>query len=299
MGNTDFVPEGETFDKNKRQAEFENAVGVSFFPTMRIPIVAGRDFGAEDTPTSQKVAIVNQALARKRFPNVNPIGKRFKADQERSNDWIQIVGIGADTRYSNLHDDPPAQFFVPYAQQTGVGSMVYQVRTRMQPALLMPALRRVVQSVDPDLPMIDVRTQREQINATIQIQRALAALTTGFGVLALTLACVGIYGVMAYNVAQRTNEIGIRLALGARPAQLRVMILRESTGVTLAGIVVGMAAALMLTRAVKSMLYGIEPNDPVTFLSGILLLIGVALAASWIPAKRAAGVQPMEALRHE
>jgi ABC-type antimicrobial peptide transport system permease subunit len=104
---------------------------------------------------------------------------------------------------------------------------------------------------------------------------------------------------MAYNVAQRTNEIGIRLALGARPAQLRVMILRESTGVTLAGIVVGMAAALMLTRAVKSMLYGIEPNDPVTFLSGILLLIGVALAASWIPAKRAAGVQPMEALRHE
>ncbi len=177
--------------------------------------------------------------------------------------------------------------------------MVYQVRTRMQPALLVPALRRVVQSVDPDVPMIDVRTQREQINATIQIQRALAALTTGFGVLALTLACVGIYGVMAYNVAQRTNEIGIRLALGAQPAQLRAMILRESTGVTLAGIVVGVAAALMLTRAVKSMLYGIEPNDPLTFLSGILLLIGVALAASWIPAKRAAGVQPMEALRHE
>ena len=152
---------------------------------MRIPIVAGRDFGAEDTPTSQKVAIVNQALARKRFPNANPIGKRFRADQERSHDWIQIFGICADTRYSNLHDDPPAQFFVPHAQQTGVGSMVYQVRTRRQPALV-PALRRVVQSVDPDVPMIDVRTQREQINATIQIQRALAALTTGFGVLALS-----------------------------------------------------------------------------------------------------------------
>ena len=299
MGNADFVPEGETFDKTKRQAEFENAVGVHFFPTMRIPIVAGRDFGAEDTSTSPKVAIVNQALARKRFPNVNPIGKRFKADRESSNDWIQIVGICADTRYSNLHDDPPAQFFVPYTQQTKVGSMVYQVRTRMQPALLVPALRQVVQSVDRDLPMIDVRTQREQINATIQVQRALAALTTGFGVLALTLACVGVYGVMAYNVAQRTNEIGIRLALGAQPAQLRAMILRESTGVTLAGIVVGVTAALMLTRAVKSMLYGIQPNDPLTFASGILLLIGVALAASWIPARRAAGVQPMEALRHE
>jgi len=169
----------------------------------------------------------------------------------------------------------------------------------MQPTLLVPALRQVVQSVDRDLPMIDVRTQREQINATIQVQRALAALTTGFGVLALTLACVGVYGVMAYNVAQRTNEIGIRLALGAQPAQLRAMILRESTGVTLAGIVVGVTAALMLTRAVKSMLYGIQPNDPLTFASGILLLIGVALAASWIPARRAAGVQPMEALRHE
>jgi ABC-type antimicrobial peptide transport system permease subunit len=169
----------------------------------------------------------------------------------------------------------------------------------MEPAVLVPALRRVVQSVDRDLPMIDVRTQREQINATMQVQRALAALTTGFGVLALTLACVGIYGVMAYNVAQRTNEIGIRLALGAQPRQLRGMILRESTRVTLAGIIVGVSAALLLTRAVKSMLYGIQPNDPLTFSMGVVILIAVALAASWIPAGRAAGVQPMEALRHE
>ena len=299
MGNTDFIPEGETFDKHKRQAEFENAVGVNFFPTMSIPIVAGRNFGGQDTPAAQKVAIVNQALARKRFPNVDSVGKRFRADRDGKSDWIQIVGICADTRYSNLHDDPPAQFFVPYVQQTEAGTMVYQVRTRIDPATLVPALRQVVQSVDRDLPMIDVRTQREQIDATIRVQRAIAALTSGFGVLALTLACVGIYGVMAYNVAQRTNEIGIRLALGARPAQVRAMILRESTGVTLSGIVVGVAAALLLTRAVKSMLYGIQPNDPLTSSTGILILIAVALAASWIPARRAAGVQPMEALRHE
>jgi predicted permease len=285
MGNADFLPEGETFDQHKRQAELENSVGVNFFPTLGIPIVAGRGFSPHDTPTSLKVAVINQALARKRFPDTNPIGKRFKADRDAKSDWIQIVGISADTRYSNLRDDPPAQYLMPYVQLPEVA--------------LVPGLRQVVQSVDRDLPMIDVRTQREQINATMQVERALAALTAGFGVLALTLACVGIYGVMACNVAQRTNEIGIRLALGARPTQLRGMILRESTALSLVGITAGIVSALMLARAVKSMLYGIQPYDPLTFSAGVLVLLLVALAASWIPARRAAGVQPMEALRHE
>ena len=126
-----------------------------------------------------------------------------------------------------------------------------------------------------------------------------AALTSGFGLLALALACVGIYGIMAYTVAQRTNEIGIRLALGAKPGQVRAMILRESTWLAIAGIVAGTGAALGLTRLVKSMLYGIQPRDPATVVGGVLVLLAVALAASWIPARRAAGVQPMEALRHE
>jgi predicted permease len=299
MGNTDFLPEGEVFDERKRQAEFENTVGINFFPTMRIPIVAGRGFGPQDTPSSLKVGVINESLARKRFPGIDPVGKRFKADRDPKGDWIQVVGICADTKYSNLTDEPPGQFFLPYVQQAEAGSLVYQVRTHMRAEQLVPVLQRVVQSVDPDLPMIDVRTQRQQINATMQIQRALAALTSGFGVLALALACVGIYGVMAYTVSQRTNEIGIRLALGARPAQLRAMILRESTWLALAGVVAGVAAALLLTRAVKSMLYGIEPYDPLTFAGGVLLLMAVGVAASWIPARRAAGVQPMEALRHE
>jgi ABC-type antimicrobial peptide transport system permease subunit len=149
------------------------------------------------------------------------------------------------------------------------------------------------------LPIIDFRTQREQINATMQMERAFAALTAGFGVLALALACVGIYGIMAYSVAQRTNEIGIRLALGAQPAQVRSMILRESTWLTVAGMVAGVTAALVLTRLVKSMLYGVTPNDPVTLVAGVALLMSVALVATWIPARRAASVQPMEALRHE
>jgi ABC-type antimicrobial peptide transport system permease subunit len=133
----------------------------------------------------------------------------------------------------------------------------------------------------------------------MQTERVFASLTAGFGLLALALACVGIYGIMAYSVANRRNEIGIRLALGAQPGQVRGMILRESTWITAAGIVTGVGAALLLTRLVKSMLYGIQPDDPLTIAGGVLILLAVALAASWIPARRAAGVQPMEALRHE
>ncbi len=298
MSNADFLPEGPTPDPKMNRAEDENNVGNDFFPTLRIPIVAGRGFGPQDTSTSSKVGVINQSLARKRFPNTNPIGKRFKADSDTS-DWIQIVGICADTRYLDLRSDSPPQFFMPYAQQTGVGTLVYQVRTHVAPSALFPELRRVVQSVDRDLPIIDYRTQREQINATMEMERAFAALTAGFGVLALALACVGIYGIMAYSVAQRTNEIGIRLALGAQPRQVQSMILRESTWLTGVGIVAGVGTALGLTRLVKSMLYGVTPNDPVTLIVGMGLLLGVALLATWIPARRAAGVQPMEALRHE
>ena len=143
-----------------------------------------------------------------------------------------------------------------------------------------------------------VQSSRNPINRA-QMERIFAALTAGFGVLALALACVGIYGIMAYSVANRRNEIGIRLALGAQPGQVRGMVLRESTWLAAVGIVVGIGAALALTRLVKSMLYGIQPYDPVTMAGGVLILLAVALAASWIPARRAAGVQPMEALRHE
>jgi len=180
-----------------------------------------------------------------------------------------------------------------------VGVLTYAIHTQLLPAELVPALRQVVQQADRDLPIIDIRTQREQIESNMQMERAFAALTTGFGVLALALACVGIYGIMAYSVANRRNEIGIRMALGAQPGQVRGMILRESTWLAIAGIVAGVAASLMLTRLVKSMLYGIQPYDPLTMTGGVLILLTVALAASWVPARRAAGVQPMEALRHE
>jgi len=298
MSNETFLPAGESRDEKKDQAEYVNTVGNGFFASMGIPIIAGRPFGPQDTTTSLKVAIINQSLARKRFANVNPIGKEFKTGNDAQG-AMRIVGICADTRYANLRDDPPAQFFRLYRQQTEVGGMNYAVRTRIEPGVLAASLREVVKKVDRDLPIVDVRTQQEQIDATMQTERLLASLTVGFGVLALALACVGIYGIMAYSVANRRNEIGIRMALGAQPGQVRGMILRESTWLAIAGIVTGVGAALGLMRLVKSMLYGIQPNDPMTMLGGVAILLTVALAASWIPARRAARVQPMEALRHE
>jgi ABC-type antimicrobial peptide transport system permease subunit len=156
-----------------------------------------------------------------------------------------------------------------------------------------------VRKVDPDLPIVDIRTQQDQIDSTMQTERIFASLTTGFGMLALGLACVGIYGIMAYSVANRRNEIGIRLALGAQPGQVQRMILHETTWLASAGIAAGVGAALLLTRLVKSMLYGIQPNDVPTVAAGVSILLAIAVASSWIPARRAARVQPMEALRHE
>jgi len=305
--DTDFIPEGEIYDKDKHQENNYNAVGIHFFDTLGIPVVAGRAFGAQDTAASPKVGIINESLAKSRFPGQNPIGKRFSIgghDQDGhggklATDWIQIVGVCADTRYSNLRDVPPPQFFLPYVQQTEVGGMTYEIHTGVKPEAILPALRHAVQTIDPDLPLVNIRTQDHQIAIDLQEQRLFVSLTSGFGLLALALASVGIYGIMAYSVSQRTSEIGIRLALGAQPGQVRGMILRESTGLTGAGIVVGLAAALVLTRAVQSMLYGVRAWDPETMIGGVLILLVVAVAASWIPARRAARVQPMTALRHE
>jgi ABC-type antimicrobial peptide transport system permease subunit len=213
--------------------------------------------------------------------------------------WAEIVGICGDTRYRNLRELAPAQFFLPYVQGTDIGGMTYEVRTSMSAGELVPALRRVVQQADRDLPMVDIRTQVEQNEATMSQERMVASLMSGFGLVALALACVGIYGVMAYSVANRTNEIGIRLALGALPRQVLRMILREATWISLAGVGVGLGAALLLARLVKSMLFGLQPADPVSLICGAGLLIAVGLASSWLPARRASAVEPMEALRHE
>lgn len=177
--------------------------------------------------------------------------------------------------------------------------MTYEISTRMNPAAIVPSVRAAVAAVDPNLPLLDVRTQQQQINSTMRSQRVFANLSAGFGVLALVLGSIGMYGIMAYSVSQRTNEIGIRMAMGAQPRLVLGMVLREASRLVAIGVVVGVCAALGMGRVIASMLYGLNSWDPVTLISSAALLIGVAIAASWIPARRAANVDPMRALRHE
>jgi predicted permease len=282
-----------------------NAVGVHFFDTLGIPIVAGRGFGGADTATSPKVAVINQRLAAERFPNQNPIGQRISLGAYSgygavlTAGEIEIVGISANTLYGDLHEASPPQVFVPYVQQRQVRRLTYQIRTRITPEAIVEPLRRAVRAADPALPLINVRTQQDQIDADLADERLLVSLTSAFGFLALVLASVGVYGLLAWSVAQRTREIGIRMAIGAIPRQILFMVLRESFALSAAAIAIGVMVSLLATRFVKSMLFGIAPSDPAVLMGAAALLMIVAAAASWLPAWRAASVQPIEALRRE
>ncbi len=297
MSNDDFKPDGQppNADKSNQVAD-ANFVGESFFATMGIPLVAGRGFNEHDTETSPKVAVVNQALAKKYFPKSDPIGKTFNKEH------IQIVGIAADAKYDDLRNDDPPTYYAPYRQAPEGemdGGPTYEIRLKTTPESALPAIRDAVASIDKDLPLIDVRMQTEQIADILSPERLFALLAGAFGVLALILACIGIYGVMAYTVARRTNEIGIRIALGAQTGQVLRMVLGEASWLAVFGISIGLGCALWLTRFLSSLLYGLKPSDPVTLIFAALLLLAAALAAGWTPAWRASRVQPMEAVRHE
>jgi predicted permease len=276
-------------------------VGSQFFSVMSIPILAGRAFTAQDTETSPPVSVINETLARKFFPNANPIGKRFRVSTEgpAASRWLEIIGICADTRYHDMREPPPPLHFDLYRQMPEIDGVTFIIRSSLPPSSLIPSLRRAAQQIDPDLPLTTIRTQQQQIDASMQQERMFASLTAGFGILALALACVGIYGIMAYTVSQRTNEIGIRLALGAARAQIRTMVLREAGWLAAAGVVVGLGVTLALIHLVKSMLYGLKPTDPIPIGSSVLLLLLVAIIAGWIPAQRASKVEPIDALRQD
>ena len=297
---------GSTFRVMGRAQEKDPArvqalgVGVDFFQTLDIPILRGRAFNAHDTATTPKVAVVNRALARKFFPNENPIGRTFEADQEDVVGPIEIVGIAADTRYATLRENTPAIFYVPYVQNVnGPGRMVVELRTVAAPGSVLPQVRAAVESLDRDLPLIDVRTMQEQVKSTFAGEQALAQLTGCFSLLALALACIGIYGIMAYTVTARTAEIGLRIALGATATQVIGRILREALWLAGFGILIGLAAALWLARFIGSMLYGLGIADPLTMGATALLLTCVSLLAAFAPARRAAHIDPIRALRHD
>jgi predicted permease len=296
VSNDDFVPDGLPPKLDGKAFVDDNVVGQDFFATLGIPILAGRSFDRTDTETSRPVAVVNQQLVKEYFPKINPVGRTFVSNKKQ----IEIIGISGDTRYADLRDDPPATFYLLYRQQSkSEPSMTFEISTDIETAALVPVLRDAVASVDKDLPLLDMRTQNAQIRDRTRQERIFASLTSGFGLLALILACIGIYGIMAYTVSRRTNEIGIRMALGAQPGSVLRMVLGAAWWLTMVGILAGLGAAVVMGRLTASMLYGVKPYDPCTLAGAALLLIFVALAASWIPARRAARVDPMQALRNE
>lgn len=297
----DFVPVGVKLAPDIDTASLNSTVSDAYFTTFHIPILIGRSFAATDTETSPHVAVVNQALVRQFYPNENPIGKTFTTSGSKNEKLTYaIVGVCADTRYGTLREDPPPIFYLNYRQAPEIDwGMSFAIRTRTARAAIAPSLRKAVQSVDRNLPLIDMRTQQEQIDELLKDEHVFAYLTTGFGVLALVLACIGIYGLMAYSVARRTNEIGIRMALGARKEQVLRMVLSEAVWMTALGIAAGLAGAFGLGRVIASQLYGLRAWDPPTLVAAAGLLVLVTLVASWLPASRAADVDPSQALRAE
>jgi predicted permease len=297
--NMHFLPTDQPPRTGREGSVDYNVVGRSFFETYRIPVLYGRGFRSTDTSTSQPVALINRALAEKFWPHSSPVGKTFNMGSKDKPRVIEIVGVTADAKYSQLEGKAPRTLYLLYNQAKQQLQMTYEVKTPLPPAEALRRIRAAVGEIDKDLPLREVRTQEQQIAATISQQKTFAVLTGAFGVLALVLACIGIYGLMAYNVARRTNEIGIRMALGARASQMLRMVLGETSWLAVMGIGVGLGAALLLTKYVKSLLYGVTAKDPWILCGAGVLLLGVALLAGFGPARRASRVEPMEALRHE
>jgi predicted permease len=292
---TRITPAGRAARPGDADRAWINEVGDRFFETMGIPILYGRPLGPQDRAGTLPVAVVNQQFVRTFFPGDTPIGKTFTRGQT----VYHIVGISGDARFGAVNEPVPPTFYPHFAQAADLNAMTFEVRAAIDEAALRNTIRETVQSIDKDLPVLAMRSQVEQIDATFSRERMFAALSSGFGLLALVLACVGIYGIMASSVASRIGEIGIRMALGAERRRILVMILRETIGLTGVGVGLGVLAAAGLARYVESFLYGLTPFDPMSASGAVLLMLIVALLAAWWPARLASRLDPMQALRHD
>jgi putative ABC transport system permease protein len=303
------LPEGKALDPSNLVLGLLQIVSPSYLSTARVPLKAGRDFTAQDTRDKQLVTIVNETLARTMWPGQNPIGKRFsccEAGPKGGMDpvWHQVVGVVGDVRVRGLDSEVQPEFYLPMAQMPlaawdWVGrTMDLVVRTR---GGAFPAndLRTAVASIAPGVPIYQLSTMQEKIAGTLEESHFDTFLLAIFAAIALVLSSVGIYGVLSYVVAQRTRDIGIRMALGATPALVLRDVLRYGLGLTGIGLALGLAGALAGTRALSSLLYGVRPTDALTFVAACLILAGVALMACYLPARRATRVNPLVALRYE
>jgi predicted permease len=288
---------GRVYSADQRDSINRLVVSPNFFETMEIPLLVGRGFTARDDGPAPKVAVINEAAAKKYFPNENPIGQRFGNSVENSAQ-IEIVGVLRDVKYDSVRDPAPATMYVPYAQSR-LGTATIEVRTAGEPSAATAAIREAVRQVDPNLPMMDVSTQIEQVERRFQQERVFAQAYALFGGLAMLLAAIGLFGLMSYSVARRTNEIGIRMALGAQRQDVLSLVLRESMTLVVVGVIIGVAAALGANQLIKTLLFGLAGTDAMSIGSAVALMILVSAFAGFLPARRASRVDPMVALRYD
>jgi predicted permease len=263
---------------------------------MQTPLVSGREFAAGDVG-NPNVAIVNEAFARHYFPGQNPVGQYLSATVTRPPADLQVVGVVKDTITDGLREAAPETVYVAFLQHPHNEANL-EIRAAGSLSQVSAAIRKVLQPRLPSAP-VEVRALSEQVEGSLTQERMMATLASGFGVLALVLACVGLYGLLAYSVARRTKELGIRMALGAQRRGMIAMVVRNAAGLVLVGIALGLPAAWAVSRLVKSMLFGLTPTDPGTIAAAAIILAAAALVAAYLPARRASRVDPMTALRHE
>jgi putative ABC transport system permease protein len=295
---TRFEVEGRKLGPDEDGALFMAATPGNF-EALRTPVLNGRTFEPADTAGAQPVALINRTLANTVFAGVDPVGRRIRiVNAEYPGDWRTIVGVVGDVQYRNLDADLRPAIYTPFSQ-TPFPWLYVMVRTTGDPAALARSIKGIVRSVEPALGVANARPMTTVISGTVAEPRLNTLLVSTFALLALVLASVGIYGVIAYSVSQRTHELGLRMALGARRAGLLGMIVREGALMAGIGVAAGLGAAALATRLMSELLVGVTPRDPLTFAGGAMLLMVVAVAASYLPARRATRVDPMVALRAE
>ena len=290
--------EGRELTPDESGAHFIAATR-DYFRAVRTPVLRGRPFGRTDVSGAQLVAVINRTMAERLFPGADPVGRRIRLlYPEYANDWRTIVGVVGDVRYRGFEDDVPPAIYTPF-EQTPFQWLYFMVRTQGDATALTRSIRHVVQGVDPALSVANVRQMTDVVSGTVAEPRLSMLLVSGFAALALALAIVGIYGVIAYSVSQRTQEIGVRMALGANRGDVLSMMIREGVVLAAIGIAAGLAAAVLAMRLMRDLLVGITPTDPIAYSAGAGLLLLLAIAASYLPARRATRVDPIVALRAE
>ncbi len=297
VNSTSIFVQGRTYPRDQRDSINRLLISPGFFETMEMPMRVGRTFTDRDDAKAPKVAIINETAARKYFANENPIGQHIGSNLEQAGQ-IEIVGILRDAKYDSVRDEAPPTMYVPYLQRPLQGA-VFHVRTAGDPAGAIGVIRDAMRKIDPNLPLMNVATQTETVEKRLQQERVFAQAYALFGALALVLASIGLFGLMSYSVARRTNEIGIRMALGAQRRDVLRLVMGESMTLVVIGVGLGLAAALAASRLVVTLVFGLAATDAVTMLTAMTALIVVSGVAGYLPARRAARVDPLVALHYE